>query len=479
VSSLPNVLMIVSDQQRRDTVGVYGSRLCRTPNMDRIAAEGMRFDRAYTPTGLCSPTRASFFAGTYPHAHKVLTNVSLHPIRESLSVDADRLTPILKRHGYRLGYVGKWHVSDSQSPLAFGFEHYRSLGDYMTWRVAHGHDVPEAMLDYTRQRAARDAIPVEASRPAWLCNEAIGLIDRYRSEGGRPFFLRLDFHGPHFPNVIPEPYFSMYPPQDIEPWANAHDDLADKPAIHRIKQQHWRTDRMSWADWQPLLSAYFGETTLIDAQVGRVLDHLDRTGLARDTLVIWTTDHGDTAGSHGICNKDYTMYEEIYAVPLLVRWPGVIAPGSVSGDYVMHLLDLHATLHELCGEKPPTGSHGLSLMPLLQGAGADWPRDSAYAEFHGSHMGLYSLRLLRTPRYSYVYNPNDIDELYDNDSDPAQLVNLANAPESKPILDGLRRRMVGWMADTQDHLFNEWTVDWLTKDPELARSAPGRRRTKW
>jgi arylsulfatase A-like enzyme len=145
----------------------------------------------------------------------------------------------------------------------------------------------------------------------------------------------------------------------------------------------------------------------------------------------------------------------------------------------MQIQEMHATLHEICGEEPPAGSHGISLMKLLRGAGTDWPRDSAFAEFHGSHMGLYSLRLLRTPRYSYVYNPNDIDELYDNDSDPAQLVNLANAPECKPLLDILRRRMVGWMADTQDHLFNEWTVDWLTKDPELARTAPGRRRAKW
>ena len=479
MSPLPNVLMIVTDQQRRDTVGAYGSTLCRTPNMDRIAREGMRFDRAYTPTGLCSPTRASFFAGTYPHTHEVLTNVSLHPIRNSLASAEDRLTPMLARHGYSLGYVGKWHVNDTQTPLDFGFHDYRSLGDYMAWRTAAGHPVPEAMLDYTRQRADRDPAPVEASRPAWLCNQAIDLIDRYSTSRERPFLIRLDFHGPHFPNVIPEPYFSMYPPAEIPPWTNANDDLANKPAIHRIKKLHWRTDQLSWADWQPLLSAYFGEITLIDAQVGRVLDHLEHTGLAQDTLVVWTTDHGDTAGSHGICNKDYTMYEEVYSVPLLVRWPGVAAPGSACDDYVMHFLDLHATLHALCGEAPLPGCHGQSLIPLLQRTKTVWPRDSAFAEFHGSHMGLYSLRLLRTPRHSYVYNPNDIDELYDNESDPAQLNNLANDPAARPILETLRRRMVEWMRDTQDHLFNEWTVDWLTQDPELARAAPGRRRTKW
>ncbi len=479
MNTLPNILFIITDQQRRESVGAYGSPLCRTPNMDRVAAEGMRFDRAYTPTGLCSPVRASFFTGTYPHSHKVLTNVSLHPIRESLASRDDRLTPMLKRSNYRLGYVGKWHVSESETPLDFGFEDYRSLPDYMKWRVAQGHAIPEAMLDYTRQRAERDSAPVEVSRPAWLCNQAIDLIERYRGDAERPFFLRLDFHGPHFPNVIPEPYFSMYRPQDIEPWPNAVDDLKSKPAVHRIKTQHWRTDKMSWADWQPLLSAYFGEISLIDAQVGRVLDHLQATGLADNTLVVWSTDHGDTAGSHGICNKDYTMYEEIYAVPLLARWPGVVAPGSTSDAYVMHFLDLHATLQELCGEASADGTHGISLLPVLKGGSATWPRDSAYAEFHGSHMGLYSMRLLRTPRYSYVYHPNDIDELYDNQVDAAQLVNLAINPAAKPILQAHRRRMVEWMRDTQDHLFNEWTVDWLTQDPHLAKAAPGRRNTKW
>jgi arylsulfatase A-like enzyme len=475
----PNVLVIVTDQQRRDTVGAYGSRLCRTPNMDRLAADGIRFDRAYTPTGLCSPVRSSFFSGTYPHEHEVLTNVALHPIRQSLRRSHDRLTPVLAGSGYRLGYVGKWHVSHHETPLDFGFHDYVSLGDYMTWRKAQGHAIHEALEDYTRQRAERDFVPVAHTRPAWLCDQAIRLIDRYRADAARPFFLRLDFHGPHFPNVVPEPYFSMYPPHEIPPWPNAEDTLDGKPTVHRIKKLHWRTDEMAWSDWQLLLSAYFGETTLIDHQVGRVLDHLEASGAARDTLVVWTSDHGDTAGSHGICNKDYSMYEEVYAVPLVARWPGVIAPGRSSDAWVMHLIDLHATLRDLCGAPPAAPCHGRSLLPLLRGEATAWPRDSAYAEFHGSHMGLYSMRLLRTERWSYVYNPNDIDELYDNLADPAQLHNLAGDGAHRATLEGLRRRMVEWMRDTEDHLFNEWTVDWLTKDPELAAAAPGRRRTTW
>ncbi len=475
----PNILMIVSDQQRRDSVGAYGSPICRTPNMDRLAAGGMTFDRAFTPTGLCSPVRASFFSGVYPHAHKVLTNVALHPIRESLAPSADVVTPALKSAGYRMGYVGKWHVSHHDSPLDFGFDDYFSLGDYMTWRRGQGIPIPDAMLDYTVQRAEVDPAPVASSQTAWLADRAIDLIDGYARVGGAPFFLRLDFHGPHFPNVVSEPFKSMYDPSSIPPWPNADDTLSGKPAVHRMKRRHWRTDTMRWSDWQPLVATYFGEITLIDDQVGRVLDTLETLGIAQDTLVIWTTDHGDTIGAHGICNKDYTMYNEIYSVPLIVRWPGRIPAGSRDVNFVHHLLDLSATVREVATGSAPTSGHGRSLLPLFrQQPPADWPRD-AYCEFHGSHMGLYSMRLLTTDSHAYVYHPNDIDELYDHRVDPHELVNLAEDPASKPVLDDLRRRMVGWMAATEDHLYNEWTVDWLTQDPALSSAAPGRRKTAW
>ncbi len=475
----PNIVMIVTDQQRIDTVGAYGSQICRTPNMDRLAKAGMRFTKAFTPTGLCSPVRCSLLSGVYPHTHKVLTNVALHPIREELAVEQDRLSPAIQAAGYRLGYVGKWHVS-KRPPTDFGYQDYVSLGDFETWRREIAAPLPDEFFDYTRQVCARDPAPAEHSRPAFLCDNAIRLIDDYRADDA-PFFLRLDFHGPHFPNVVPEPFFSLYPPESIPPWPNAADPLDGKPAVQRTKQRHWRTDQYEWADWQPLISAYLGEISLIDHQVGRVLDHLDAQGLADDTLVIWTTDHGDTIGAHGICNKDYTMYEEIYRVPLLMRWPGVIAPETTADAYTHHFLDIFATLIEVAGGTVPADCHGRSLLPLLEGKPppADWPTD-AFCEFHGSHMGLYSMRLLTDDDFSYIYHTNDIDEFYDRHGDPFQLTNLAEQPgDHAAALDARRRRMVEWMASTNDHLHNEWTVDWLTKDPALAAEAPGRRRTKW
>ena len=211
-----------------------------------------------------------------------------------------------------------------------------------------------------------------------------------------------------------------------------------------------------------------------------LIDRLDQLGVADDTMVVWTTDHGDTIGAHGICNKDYTMYEEIYRVPMAVRWPGKVQPGSHSNAFVHHFIDLCASVLDLTGFKSNKDIHGRSLLPILSGTGPgkDWP-DSAYCEFHGSHMGLYSMRLLTTEQWAYVYHTNDIDELYDRRNDPWQMTNLAGHPDHADILGRLKRKMVHWMAQTGDHLHNEWTVDWLTGDEQLMAEAPGRKRTRW
>lgn len=478
--SRPNILLIVTDQQRRDTVGAFGSPICRTPAMDALAAQGMCFDRAYTPVGLCSPVRGSLFTGTYPHEHGVLNNVSLHPIRVSLPAVADRLTPALREAGYRRGYVGKWHVSEHETPLDFGFEDYYSLGDYVAWRREKNLPLPETFWNYVTQAAEVDPAGVENSRPAWLSDRAIELIDKYSAGGDAPFFLRLDFHGPHFPNVVPEPYMSMYPPAEIPPWPNFDDPLTDKPAVQRIKLRHWDTATRPWSEWAPLVAAYFGEISLIDSQVGRVLGHLDEKGLTDDTLVIWTTDHGDTCGSHRICNKDYTMYQEIYRVPMIMRWPGVIAPATRTSRYSHHFLDLFATFRDVVGAGLPEGCHGRSLLPILRGEPvADWSEE-AFCQFHGCHMGLYTMRMLCNDRFSYIYHANDIDEFYDLEADPHELRNLAENPGAlAPALVGMKDRMVDWMEATADHLHNEWTVMWLTDDPARAQRAPGRRRTAW
>lgn len=474
----PNILMIVTDQQRRDTIGAYGSPIAQTPAVDRLAREGMTFDYAFTPCGLCSPTRSSLLTGVYPHTHEVLTNVSLHPVRTQLLPEADILASGLKGAGYRLGYVGKWHVNSYEDPRAFGFETYISLGDYATYRKRLGIPFPPESSNYLTPSAGVDPVPADQCRAAFLADSTMRMMETFSQDEKHPFFIRLDFHGPHAPMVIPEPYASMYDPASIPPHSNFEDELDGKPAVQSIKRKHWGTESMTWEDWQPLLARYYGEVSLIDDQVARVLGKLEQLGEHDNTIVIYTTDHGDTMGAHKIWNKDYTMYDEIYRIPFIVRWPGVTAPGSRCDTYIHHFLDLPPTLLEMAGVDYPDKLDGQTLIPLLKGQDQDRPRE-AFCEFHGCHMGLYTIRMLQTDRYKYIFHTNDIDELYDHQNDPLELNNVAEDARYASDLTDLKHRMVEWMARAKDHLYNEWTVYWLTGDMQLAAKAPGRMGTPW
>ncbi|NJN81897.1 MAG: cytochrome P450, partial [Caldilineaceae bacterium] len=272
----PNILMIVADQQRRDTIGAYGSAIVRTPAIDRLAGEGMTFDNAFTPCGLCSPTRASMLTGVYPHKHEVLTNIQFHPVRNQLQPEADILASGLAEQGYRLGYVGKWHVNLEKDPTAFGFEQYVSPKDYATYRRQLRIAEPPEARNYVQLVTATDPIPSEQALPAFLTDHALRMMGEFSQETDHPFFIRLDFDGPHPPLVVSEPYASMFDPASISPFPNYDDPLENKPAIQRIKRKHWKTESMDWSDWQPLVAAYFGMVAQIDDQVARVLDELER-----------------------------------------------------------------------------------------------------------------------------------------------------------------------------------------------------------
>jgi len=383
----------------------------------------------------------------------------------------------LKRAGYRLGSVGKWHVNDALDPTAFGCDRYVPLGAYRAYREKIGLPMKAESSNYLVPLAATDSVPVEQSRPHFLADRCIEILEEFAGSDD-PFFLRLDFHGPHHPMVVPEPYASMYNAGSIPPWPNYDDPLDEKPAVQRIKARHWGTDRMTWEDWQPLVAKYFGEISLLDYEMGRVLNRLDGLGLAENTLVVVTSDHGDTMGAHKIWNKDYTMYEENYRVPFVVRWPSVIAPASVCNEYTIHFLDLTPTLLEVAGAPLPDGLHGRSLRPCFEADGTTRPR-RAFCEFHGCHMGLYSIRSVRTDRFKYVFNPNDIDELYDLKNDPYEMENRAELSETRETLIEMRKLMVEEMKRTEDHLYNEWVVYWLTGDMHEATAAPGRTRSTW
>lgn len=461
--SIPNVVIILTDQLRYDVLGVNGSSICRTPALDRLAHQGMRFTNAYTPCGLCTPARASVLTGRYPHKHGLLTNNDMyHAVREDLPDGEVGFGSLLRDEGWSCGYVGKWHVGVKRLPSDFGFVGMDLPGyghpgalyqEYLEKRALSAPNVVGETIGPPGLSATLSG-PVEATIPYFLTEYSNDLLHQFaerRRRSGQPFLLWCNFWGPHTPYFCVEPYASMYDPQAIPPWPNYHDTLAGKPAIHRrFLETGFETSRKGpWEQWQPVVAKYWGRVTQIDAQIGRILETLDQLGLADDTVVIFGTDHGDSVGQHGgLFDKGPFMYEEVYHVPLIVRWPGQVASDATDGRFVS-LVDLMPTILDLAGVPVPVGVDGHSLRPLLQGQEPeDWP-DYAVAEWHG-HRFLYSQRMVRWNHYKYVFNPGDVDELYDLEADPHELHNRIDDPEMKELKGHLEQELLQHLKDSRD-----------------------------
>jgi arylsulfatase A-like enzyme len=239
-------------------------------------------------------------------------------------------------------------------------------------------------------------------------------------------------------------------PATIPPWPSFPDPLLDKPTVQSRSRDRWNVAAWTWDDWTPIVSRYLGEIALLDDQIGRLLAALDRLDLAANTLVIYTTDHGDMCGGHGMMDKHYVMYDDIMRVPLLLRWPGVLPAAHTSDAFVIHALDLARTILEVAGIDPPPSFVGRNLIDIVTGTGDE--RSDVFGQYQGTHQGLFSQRMLRDRRWKYIYNPAAEDELYDLAADPGELRNLAVDPAHAEQLHQMRERMGAWMAEINDPL---------------------------
>ncbi|WP_328335710.1 MULTISPECIES: sulfatase-like hydrolase/transferase [unclassified Streptomyces] len=441
-----NVLFLMTDQHRVDTLGCYGNPLVKTPALDTLAAEGTRFDRFYTPTAICTPARASLATGFHPFRHGMLNN----PERNGGSKDElDDESPMLWRqltdHGYQVGHAGKWHIGRERGPEFYGMDGEHLPGalnpvhhpSYEKWLEDNGFP-PFAVSDPVFGEAAngtgrghliagRLQQPPEATIEAFLTDRTLGLLDRYAADWkatGRPFMLSCHWYGPHLPYLIPDHYYDMYDPDDVPLPASMAETFAGKPEVQRQYSAYWSSDGFDAAAWRKLIAVYWGYVTMIDHQVGRILAALDDHGLRDGTAVFFTADHGEFTGAHRLNDKGPAMYEDIYRIPAIARVPG--APAQVS-DAFANLIDLNPTILELAGAPLPDRCDGRSLLPLLHGGPAGDTRDEIVAEFHGHHFP-YAQRMLRDRRYKLVHNPESVHELYDLETDPHELHNVYGAP---------------------------------------------------
>lgn len=469
-----NILFLMTDQHRADTLGAYGNALAATPVLDELAATGTRFDRWYTPTAICTPARASLLTGQAPFRHKVLANHERNVgYLEDLPDGQFTFVEALRDAGYNTGLIGKWHVGTEKKASTFGFDGPELPGwhnpvdneDYLGY-LADNSLPPYEISDRIRGTlpnggpgnllAARLHQPVEATFEHYLATRTIEMLEAYAADYRRdekPFFLELNFYGPHLPYILPNEYFDMFDPADVPLPASIAETFEGKPPVQRNYSAHWTFDTMPIEVTRKLIAVYWGYVALIDRQIGRVMDAMARLGLVEDTAVFFTCDHGEFTGSHRLHDKGPAMYEDIYRTPGILRIPGGPA-GQVRSEFVS-LLDCTATILDLAGIDPAPAVDSRSLLPLARGEQPEWDGDIV-CEFHGHHFP-YPQRMLREERYKLVVNPDSVNELYDLASDPDELRNVYEQPELAPVRSRLMHRLYQVLRDRGDNFYH-----WMT-----------------
>ena len=449
-SSTPNILLLMADQLRYDSIGAAKQRGVKTPNLDRLAGEGIFFENAFTPAPVCAPARQCLMSGRDVNCQGTVWNYDMLPVL-SLKPTGHYWTDNLRSAGYRTAFVGKWHSSQSDGPESFGFERNVPLSDYKAMikekypglKYDHGFFGDPGGLKYGD------------SESHWCCDRVCELIDEF---AGEPWHIRMDITEPHLPCHPSEPFDTMYDPDEVERWPGSSDTLKDKPYIHRQQPVSWGTDKLGWDDWKRTVALYHGTISQMDDAIGRVLDRLERSGQAENTLVIFTSDHGDMCGSRNMLDKHYIQSDDVLHIPLIMRLPGVIPAGVRCGGFVSQMLDIPPTIEELCGLEPDGVRHGYSLLPLMTGMG-DSRREYVLSSGSGQQFGLFSQRCIRTRDYKYVWNGTDIDELYDLNADPAELRNLIYSPALSDVVSSLRRELYRSFKAMDDPLMKTGFLD--------------------
>ena len=418
-----NVLFVAVDDLNH-SVGCYGHPVAKTPNIDRLARRAKRFDRAYCQFPVCNPSRSSFLTGLRPDATGILDNRT--PLRSRLP-DVVTLPQLFRESGYFTARLGKIFHSPGK------------MGDSKAWDVTfdprtteagrrgEGRNLTGGVVKWCRWLAAEGT---DRDQPdGQIAAEAVRLLQQKRD---KPFFLGVGFHKPHDPFIVPKRYFDMYPLEELTPPR----DPEDATELHRLAiGSSWKEsfDRFTDRERREFMRAYYAGVSFVDAQLGTILDALDRLGLAEDTVVVFFGDHGYQLGEHGWWNKN-TLYEPSTRAPLLVAVPGLTVGGSCCDRFV-EFVDFYPALAELCSLEAPAGLHGRSFQPLLREPGRPWKQ----AAFTQVRRGTVAGKAVRTQRWRYIeWDEGKAGvELYDHDNDPGEHYNLAGVPAHAAVRERL------------------------------------------
>lgn len=485
--SRPNILLITSDQQHNSTLGAVNDRI-QTPALDRLCAEGMRFDRAYCPNPTCTPTRASILTGMYPSQHGAWA------LGTKLSEHAPTIGGILHEGGYVTSLTGKAHFQplasrpgmesiechptlrnldfwrDFHGPW-YGFDHVETArmhacehlvgGHYAQWMEEQGFTqwreyfeewpcTPESRERFRSSHRRHWNLPEEYHYTRWTGDRTVAQLEQ-AAEVNSPFFVWASFHDPHPPYLVPEPWASMYDPTDMQPGTLLADEHDANPIHFRMaalgegnfkerfpEEFAIHGGHSHLHDVEELkkdMAVYYGMVSFLDRQVGRILDRLDALGLAENTLVIYTTDHGHFLGQHGLIAKCIHHYEDLLRVPFLARWPGHTPAGQTS-DALMNLVDLAPTFCTAARVDAPGTMTGVNQLDVLQGGKA--VRRGTIIENRHTHNRYFHLRTYVNQQYKItIYEISDDGELFDLVADPEERRNLWHEPAAREIKEKL------------------------------------------
>jgi arylsulfatase A-like enzyme len=484
----PNILLITSDQQHWDTIGASNPAL-RTPALDRLCQEGTRFNRAYCPNPLCTPSRSSIITGLYPSQHGAWT------IGVKLSEDVPTVGEQLQQAGYTTGLVGKAHFqplgsSPDQTSLEchptlrdldfwrkfngpwYGFEHIeiaRNHADehlvgqhYAIWLEEHGLS---NWRDYFRQwppnpnepkREHSWDLPEELHYTTWTAERTIAFMEQ-AVEDDKPFMAWASFHDPHPPYLVPEPWASMYNPDDIQlDEGLIEGELKRLPAHFQLTQEP-KPDYSPWNESgypnhgfhshltdrdqaRKDIAVYYGMISFMDQQIGRMLDALERMGIADNTIVVFSTDHGHFFGQHSLWAKGPFHYEDLIRLPFIVRWPNEV-PAKRQSDALVSLIDLAPSFLSAAGQPMPGSMQGVDQTAVWKGQ-SESARDHVIVE-NRHQPSLVHLHTYVGQRYKItVYRAQDYGELFDLQEDPKEQRNLWDDPAYASVKAELLQRFV-------------------------------------
>jgi len=481
----PNVLIISSDQQRYDAMGCYGNSHIRTPELDALAAEGARFENSYSQSPMCAPSRASLMTGLFPRNHGLWAN------GVEIGDNHRLLSRVLADAGYDCGLVGKFHLGAAaegrtERRVDDGFRMFEWAHDpihpspqnaYHRW-LAQNH--PDVFTEFSATMGqpweteegnqAKGALYLDTVRPeahysAWVADTAVDFIRDVERRDDEPFFLIANFFDPHHPFGAPQEYRDLYDADQLPKPIGGVDELSDKPS----SQSQWSVT--SYGGTAPgfqdyteqeiseIIASYYAMVTQVDTQAGRILRALEEQGLAEDTLVIFTSDHGEMLGDHGMILKGPMMYDCAVRVPLLVRWPGHV-PAGVTVDSPTQTVDLTSTVLAATGMTAAMpwaqGQDLVSLTAACDGVGRDWAlveyRDSNFPQdppIFTTMLRYGTTKLVLWHGHPATGRVTEA-ELYDLQADPDELLNLWNKPEAASLQTDMLIKFADVLTATED-----------------------------